>query len=147
MRLVRLCRLFTLLYARDFVFFLAERKDKQKIKTLFRIAQSGKSPQSLTSLTQYQKGQGAMRQIDVLARAVAEVFAPRIDESKFRRDILGRTDAPPGARAWLLRQLPDEEAQEQLRQLREPGMQSAIFHGVIGSAVKINQAKARGRNV
>ena len=90
---------------------------------------------------------GKMRQIDVLSKVVAEVFHPRIDESKIRRDILGRTDAPPGARAWLLRQLPDEEAQEQLRQLREPGMQSAIFHGNIGSVVKINRAKARGRNV
>ena len=99
------------------------------------------------ALWPYQRGKGKMRQIDVLARAVAEVFHPRIDESKFRRDILGRTDAPPGARAWLLRQLPDEEAQEQLRQLRTPGMRTAIFHGVIGSAISINQAKARGRNV
>lgn len=88
-----------------------------------------------------------MRQIDVLSKVVAEVFHPRIDESKIRRDILGRTDAPPGARAWLLRQLPDEEAQEQLRQLREPGMQSAIFHGVIGSAIRFNRQMAGGRNV
>ena len=84
-----------------------------------------------------------MRQIDVLSKVVAEVFHPRIDESKIRRDILGRTDAPPGVRAWLLRQLPDEEAQEQLRQLREPGMRTAIFHGVIGSAIKINRAKVQ----
>ncbi len=102
-----------------------------------------KIQRAMAALWPYQRGKGKMRQIDVLARAVAEVFHPRIDESKFRRDILNRRDAPPGARAWLLRQLPDEEAQEQLRQLREPGMQSAIFHGVVSQTIKINRAKVQ----
>ena len=83
-----------------------------------------------------------MRQIDVLARAVAEVFHPRIDESKFRRDILGRTDAPPGARAWLLRQLPDEEAQEQLAELRQPAMQKQIKSWVVAGAIRFNRQMA-----
>ena len=143
MRLVRLCRLFTLLYARDFVFFLAERKDKQKIKTLFRTAQSGESLQSLTSLTPYQKGQGQMRQIDVICRAVAETFDGRMTESELRRSVLA-VDGSKGVRRWLLRNLPDVEAQEQLAELRQPAMRQQMFNSIMAGIVAVNQAKAKG---
>ena len=84
-----------------------------------------------------------MRQIDVICRAVAETFDGRMTESELRRSVLA-VDGSKGARRWLLRNLPDVEAQEQLAELRQPAMRQQMFNSIMAGIVAVNQAKAKG---
>ena len=87
------------------------------------------------------KGQGQMRAIDVLSRAFSEALGKPESEGQIAKSIIDTAPADVRALMWI--QLPDEQAQEQLAELRHPAMQAQIHAWVVAGAIKINRAKVQ----
>ena len=88
-----------------------------------------------------QRGMGKMRAIDILSRGFAEAMGKPESEGEIAKSIIAT--APADIRALMWVQVPDEQAQEQLAELRHPAMQAQIHAWVVAGAISINRAKVQ----
>ena len=88
-----------------------------------------------------QRGMGKMRAIDILSRGFAEAMGKPESEGAIAQSIIAT--APADIRALMWVQVPDDQAQEQLAELRHPAMQKQIHAWVVAGAISINRAKVQ----